>query len=218
MTNPTQTHLNRLLFLTITTCSFILILSIYPGLLQTLPVMLAIALIGLFFLLAIGFGLILFAIDIIQKLQSPQNRAIDLKSNFSKNSLIRICLILVIFISSYGLLKFYIPRRIAFTFARPAFEGWLRKKPPQNTNQNSPNIPRQLNIKLGIYQVDSYAIDRRGGQYFRVHSHGDGLGPDTISYGFVYQPNREGSPFGDAYYRIYSLGDGWFWFQASNDW
>jgi hypothetical protein len=218
MTKPTQTHLNRLLFLTLGICSCTLILSIYPGLLQTLPVMLAIALIGLFFLLAIGFGLILFAIDIIQKLQSPQDRAIDLKSNFSKNSLIRICLILVIFISSYGLLKFYVPRRIAFSFSHSAFEGWLSKNPPQNTNPNSQNIPRQLNIKLGIYQVDLYAIDRRGGQYFRVRSRRDGLGPDTVSYGFVYQPNREGSPFGDAYYGIYSLGDGWFWFQASNDW
>ena len=45
-----------------------------------------------------------------------------------------------------------------------------------------------------------------------------GNGPDTLSYGFAYKPNRRGSPFGAARYRVYRVFGDWSWFQASNDW
>ncbi len=38
-----------------------------------------------------------------------------------------------------------------------------------------------------------------------------------MSYGFVYRPNPEGTPFGNAGYRYsYVVGD-WYCFSASND-
>ena len=74
-----------------------------------------------------------------------------------------------------------------------------------------------LNQWCGIYRVDKYAADPRGGVYFRVYRGGDGLGPDTMSYGFCHQPIRQGTPFGAARYRIFPLGDNWYWFRVSND-
>ena len=49
------------------------------------------------------------------------------------------------------------------------------------------------------------------------HSGPDGIGPDTMSYGFASRPNREGTPFGRAGYHLsHVLGD-WYVFSASND-
>ena len=76
----------------------------------------------------------------------------------------------------------------------------------------------RLDRRLGLYQVERYAADPRGGVYFHVHSGADGIGPDRMNYGFVYQPNSRGTPFGAADYRTYKLGDNWFWFRASDDW
>ncbi len=70
---------------------------------------------------------------------------------------------------------------------------------------------------FGIYEVDKVGIDGRGGIYFRVRTGGDGIGPDSTSYGFVKKPNPKGSPFGRKYYDpIHLLGD-WYVFEASND-
>lgn len=193
-----KTKLNILLILTILTCVLTLVLSIYPGVLQGLFLFIAIALLWL--LIAVGIGIALIAIV----LQRGERSA--------KNTLAKMGLILLIVFSSYGLLKFYVPRRIAFLVSRPAFESWLVQNSPKNSTA------RSLNTKLLIYHVDQYAADPRGGVYFRVYNTRDGLGPDTISYGFAYQPNSQGSPFGAAYYGIYPLGNGWFWFQASTDW
>ena len=66
--------------------------------------------------------------------------------------------------------------------------------------------------------VDEYTADPRGGVYFRVHRGHDGIGPDVMSYGFVYKPNRIGTPFGAAGYHLFRLGNDWYWFRASDDW
>jgi hypothetical protein len=124
----------------------------------------------------------------------------------------RAVLILMIFASTFILLKFYVPRRIAFAVSRSAFEELVMQ---------SPKPPRQrakLNTRLGVYRVDEYAADPRGGVYFRVHSGGDGIGPDLLSYGFAYRPNQSGTPFGAARYRLFTLGGDWYWFRASDDW
>jgi hypothetical protein len=63
--------------------------------------------------------------------------------------------------------------------------------------------------------VDEYAADPRGGVYFRVETAPDG--PDTISYGFAFKPNPEGSPFGNAHYSRTRLTGEWFSYQASDD-
>lgn len=180
------------------TCSVTLLLSVVPGVLNDFLVFIAIA--SLWLLLVIR--LAVDAIALWFKRKEPTTRT----------AFRRFIVTLLIPIVSYGLLTFYLPRRIAFNLSRPAFEQWLAENPTLT------NKPRSINTQLGIYKVDEYASELPSGHYFRVYSHGDGLGPDTVSYGFAYQPNPEKSPFGAAYYTIYPLGNQWYWFQASNDW
>ena len=110
------------------------------------------------------------------------------------------------------LLTFYVPRRIAFAVSRSDFEQMV----PKATLSEYLGTP--LNLRLGVYMVDEYAADPRGGTYFRVYRGGDGIGPDVMSYGFAYKPNQQGTPFGAARYRLFRLGDDWHWFRVSDDW
>jgi hypothetical protein len=100
---------------------------------------------------------------------------------------------------------------MAFLIDRPAFET-AAVGAPKST------IGMPFGKRLGIYNVDECAADPRGGLFFRVYSGRDGISPDTMSYGFVKQPNLKGSPFGAAKYAIFHLVDDWYWFRASNDW
>lgn len=121
----------------------------------------------------------------------------------------------VVFMLLFGtcvLLKFYVPRRIAFAASRAAFEQMVSQATPGDYQGKS------LNRRLGIYNVDEYAPDPRGGMYFRVYTGHDGIGPDVMSYGFAYKPNQQGTPFGAAHYWVFRLGNDWYWFRASNDW
>ncbi|WNZ45328.1 hypothetical protein Q2T42_26420 [Leptolyngbya boryana CZ1] len=181
-----------LLLFALFTCSLTLVLSIYPGLLNGFVVFVAIALLWL----------ILIGWVAISTLQAWRNQS-------SMRPVIAIALMLAI---SYGLLKFYVPRRVAFAFSRPAFEQWLAAHPEK--------LPegRELNSKLGIYQVEDYFAGDGDDHYFRTYHHGDGLGPDTVSYGFAYQPNLKQSPLGAAGYKLHPLEGKWYWFIASNDW
>ena len=111
---------------------------------------------------------------------------------------------------TYGTLRYYIPRRLAFAACQVMFERHLAAAPK--------GWPAPLGRWLGIYRVDEYAADDRGGVYFRTGATADGIGPDTLSYGFAYRPNRQGSPFGGARYGVYRLYGDWYWFRASNDW
>lgn len=115
----------------------------------------------------------------------------------------------VLMLIVFGLLVFYVPRRIAFASSRSDFELAAAGAPKSKQGVS-------LDRKLGIYQVDQYAADPRGGVYFRVHSTPDG--PDTTSFGFVQQPNPRGTPFGAAHYRVFRLTGDWYWFRVSNDW
>jgi hypothetical protein len=110
---------------------------------------------------------------------------------------------------TFGLLLFYIPRRIAFAACVGQFE---KHVPAARAGATSgPAF-------MGIYYVDKYEADPNGGVYFRTGTTADGIGPDTLSYGFAHRPNRKGTPFGAARYRVYHLFGDWYWFQASNDW
>jgi hypothetical protein len=124
----------------------------------------------------------------------------------------RAVLILMIFAGAFILLKFYVPCRIAFAVSRSAFEELVMQSPKPSRQR------AKLNRRLGVYRVDEYAADPRGGVYFRVHSGGDGIGPDLMSYGFAYRPNKSGTPFGAAHYRLFTLGGDWYCFRASDDW
>jgi hypothetical protein len=181
----------KLLFLSaLFTCSLTLVFSIYPGLLHGFAISIAIA-----FLWFVLMGW--FAIAALQHWRTQTS------------TLIAILLILAI---SYGLLKFYVPRRIAFVMSRPAFEQWIATHPAKLTKGET------INTKLGIYHVEYYISSDQNDSYFRTYHHGDGLGPDTVSYGFAYRPNSKQSPFGAAQYQLYPLEGEWYWFTASNDW
>ena len=119
---------------------------------------------------------------------------------------------LLVFAATCTLLAFYVPRRVAFAASRSAFERLVEQA--AQTGQ----CPIPSNKRVGVYYVDEYSVDPRGGTYFRVYAGADGIGPDIMSYGFCYSPNRDGTPFGAAHYRTYGLGNGWHWFHASDDW
>lgn len=116
---------------------------------------------------------------------------------------------LLILFTTYAALRYYIPRRIAFATCRTSF---------QQLVDGGVVDDQKFNRDIGPYHLDECLIDDRGGIYFRVKSGAGGIGPVVMSYGFCYQPNRDGSPFGAADYRTYRLGGGWFWFRASDDW
>lgn len=182
----------------ISICISSLYLSIYPGVLQSLA-----AFVGIAFSWLLTFGIIaIFALRLWPQRSEPTTKLVFYR-------LISIGLMMII---CAGLLKFYVPRRIIFMLSRPAFESWLTKHRVKTYQSQT------VDTKIGFYHVEEYATDRRGGDYFQVYSHGDGLSPDTVSYGFVYRPNLAGSPFGASDYHIYRLSDGWYWFQASSDW
>jgi len=114
-----------------------------------------------------------------------------------------------IVVLTFALLLFYVPRRIAFWFVRGEFERHVASA----VRSKSGGKPLG---RIGIYAVDEYAADPRGGVYFRSGSQ-PSWGPDRVSYGFAYKPNKKGTPFGAAEYGVWPLGGGWYWFRASDD-
>jgi len=104
---------------------------------------------------------------------------------------------------------FAIPQRAVFPIFRSSFEEVV------NSEELSKNKEGELDRRIGIWKVDRYGTDRRGGVYFRMRTVADG--PDQISYGFVYQPNTDGTPFGNAQYFTRQLTKDWYNFCASDD-
>jgi hypothetical protein len=195
-----KTIANAIIALTAIVCLVALAISVYPGVLNDLmflgillsflvvPVVGVVALVGLIVLAWNGK---------LRGLQIPWARA---------------AVVLALLFGTYVLLTFYVPRRIAFAASRASFEQML----PQATPSQYRGTP--LNRRLGLYKVDEYAADPRGGVYFRVYSGADGIGPDRMSYGFAHKPNQKGTPFGAARYCFFTLGNNWYWFCASDDW
>lgn len=190
---------NAIIALTIFVCVVALSISIYPGVLNDL--VFTAVLLSFVAAPVVGIVGIIFLVVL-----APQARLRGLQFPW-----MRIAVAFAILICTYILLKLYVPRRIAFELSRDAFEQVVSETRPSNLHAT---FPRQ---RVGIYKVDEYATDPRGGIYFRVHTGFDGIGPDQMSYGFVHKPNQEGTPFGAAGYRLFSLGSDWYWFRASND-
>lgn len=192
--------------ITLFICVAILIISIYPGALNSFffPVILVSILCVPIFAVSviIYWGLRTLGRRNLQSIRLRRQTFLPWREVTIIAGIVLVCCVL---------LKFYIPRRLAFMVSRSQFEQ-VRVQPPISAKGNI-----KLNRKLGLYEVDEYAIDSRGGVYFRVFSGGDGLSPDTISYGFVHQPNSEGSPFGAADYQVFYLDGDWYWFRVSDD-
>lgn len=107
-------------------------------------------------------------------------------------------------------LQFNWPMRVAFGLSKAAFVDRLPDAPMTATGFSE--FP--LNERLGLYYVTYYAADSRGGVYFQTGSHGFFPAP----HGFAYQPNGQGSPFGNDVYHIEHVSQDWYWFRASWDW
>jgi len=104
----------------------------------------------------------------------------------------------------------FVPSRVALWASRGEFEALLANAP-----QTSDGEP--LGRRVGGVYVDQYGADSAGGVFFRTASHADGLGPDTMSYGFAHRPHRESCPFGRSSYQAVWLFGEWYWFSVSND-
>jgi hypothetical protein len=173
----------------------LLVLSLWPGFVIGCLIVLAYPLI-----LILGLVWLFLALRAVPK---PMGRgaAIPLK---------QILIAPLIVCTTYGMLRYYIPRRVAFRAHMSQFE----KHIPAATATTRPIL---FNRWLGIYRVDEIRHDTRGGVYFRTGTGGDGIGPDRMSYGFVHRPNTEGTPFGRKLYLYRRVAGDWYWFQASDD-
>jgi hypothetical protein len=119
---------------------------------------------------------------------------------------------IVILILSFVLIRTGVPMRVAFLLSRPSFERYAAMATA------SKHDSEPLERWLGVYFVDRYAADAGGGVYFRTHAGADGIGPDTMSYGFAFRPNPKRTPFGSARYRVTHVTGDWYSFSASDDW
>lgn len=189
---------NALVAFALLACAAALLVSVYPGVLNDLlflAILLSIPVLGLIGLVAIPFVVILAVKARWRDVHIPWTR---------------LMIVAALLAGTYVLLKFYVPRRIAFIASRSSFERMVAQSPPSQFS----TTPR----RFGVYRVDEIAADPRGGVYFRTHAGADGIGPDTMSYGFVHKPNSQGSPFGAAWYKVHHITGDWYWFKASDDW
>jgi hypothetical protein len=110
------------------------------------------------------------------------------------------------------LLREDVPKRIVFSIYRQDFEKMLVNVPNEYRG-------KEINQQIGPYFVDRYGsrIECGEGVYFRTYDHGDGIGPDTMSHGFVYKPNQKGTPFGRSKYHYGHIEGDWYWFCVSDD-
>ena len=113
---------------------------------------------------------------------------------------------------AFGLVVLRVPLRIGFAVSRPAFDRFLRTTdiPAERMRDGQP-----VSRWFGIYYVDRWAHDSRGGIYFRTGTGADMI--DQMSYGFVLQPNPKGTPFGAAHYFYPRLFGQWHTFYVSDD-
>lgn len=192
---------NAIVGLTAVACGAALAVSVYPGALNALLFVTA-----LLSVVGVPVAGVVALVGLIVLARRRKLRAVRVPWG-------RAAVVGALLFGTYVLLKFYVPRRVAFAASRASFERMVPQAPPSPARGVAP-----LNTRLGIYSVDAYAADPRGGVYFRVYSGADGFGPDRMSYGFAHRPNPTGTPFGAARYRTFPLGDGWYWFRASDDW
>lgn len=129
-----------------------------------------------------------------------------------KRAFLRLALAFLIFAISSAVAVSEIPMNMAFAAARPSFEALVPEAP--RDDEYYENLKGRW---VGIWYVDEYWTDSRGGVYFRVGSSWD-VAPDRTSHGFAYKLNPEGTPFGNAVYHHERIVEDWHYFSASDDW
>jgi hypothetical protein len=192
----------------------LLILSAFPGVLADLFTLTLIT--SCLWLPAMGIGGVIYILRLSRRQPSPEADHPGSGSNDSVGVVqprwswepwkaIATAVLLV----DLGLIAGDVPKRIAFAFAKPAFERLLDKVPPPGRR----GVP--VDLRLGPYRVDRIAADSQGGVYFRTRTTPDMI--DEFSYGFAYRPDPISSPFGRSGYKTYHLSGQWYSFIANND-
>ena len=179
----------------------LIVLSVWPGSIQNMTYFALFTWIFWFPLVAIA-GLVTFVI-IIRKSQRT--------SHVSSSGIKFFLLAGIIGIISIVVVAFSVPRRIVFPLFSSSFQAHVDTAPISSYRGHD------LDEQVGVWKVDRYGRDPRGGVYFRTATGPDGLGPDQMSYGFVWKPNQSGSPFGNADYYTARLAGDWYYFKVSND-
>lgn len=119
---------------------------------------------------------------------------------------------IIVGLVTIGLLWFDVPLRAVFVVYRSEFQALADAPPPAHGSRRW-NLQR----RIGPYYVDVYGVDRTGAIYFRTHTGPDGIGPDSMEYGFAYRPVRDGVPLGRTRHRIQHLCGDWYTFEGSDD-
>jgi hypothetical protein len=114
-------------------------------------------------------------------------------------------------VGTLGLLLASVPQRAAFALCASAWTSLAEERLRGGATGEGGKA------RVGPYLIDRSRVDRRGGVFYRTHT-GPGIGPDQMSYGFAFRPNGQGTPFGNAGYRLRHLTGEWYVFQASDDW
>lgn len=190
----------RALAVTLFGSGLLLFLSVWPGLLSGLALV-----VGFWAILWVPLALLIWAIIRLVRGRAPRS------SHEGRPPVVERLAIPAVAFITLALFLTEAPRRVAFLLSRSAFE---RLATTARVDHPHPLPSRTL---AGVYRVDEFAADRRGGVYFRVVLAPDGLGPDHLSYGFAKGPNLKGSPFGASNYLIVHVVDDWYWFRASDD-
>jgi hypothetical protein len=167
-------------------------LSIFPGLLEQVPDRPAFILCVIFAVAAGGFALLRLMRPV--RPDQPRRRASAI-------------VVLVALVLASSFLTARVPRRAVFRAKQSEFEALLVTAPLAGNR-----AAVGLNAEIMPYWIDQWGTDVRGGTYFRTLV---GIGPEGGSFGFAFQPNMEGTPFGDAGYRLQHLTGDWYSFAAS---
>ena len=186
-------------------CVGLLVWQLWPGTLETFAFwLIASSLIWFPILLAICVHVVF---KIIRQYRTNTEQAKLLFFRFA------ISILIVLF--TLGLLKLRIPLRVSFCLFKSPFDSFLEEQHFKDINTFT-GKNTTLNKRFGLWIVDQCAKDLRGGTYFRIGTESDWI--DQLSYGFALNPNRKGTPFGNAgYRRTWIIGD-WYFFRVSDDW
>ena len=179
----------------------LLVLSLWPGALSEVGGFLFVsAIIWLPFLVIAG---VLWVVALVPLLLRTPREA--------RRLFLVLCSGVAVFALCVGLIVLDAPLRAAFRMWRPAFEPFVATAPPAHTSQYAGVV---LGRRVGIWWVDRYGRDPRGGVYFRIGQAGllwEG------SCGFAWQPNSGcTTPFGHRV-RVTRITGDWFLFTASDD-
>jgi hypothetical protein len=191
----------RVIFaLTLAGCVGLLMMAVWPGLVEGgefsfLCVCLSLPLMGVWFVLLV----VLTVLDLARKPPPPDRLRWGLLS-------------MVILLLTWGMLWVNAPQRVAFALCHGELSDFVDAAPVGESGG------RELGRRVGPYRIDRYGADSCGGVYFRTGTGPDGIGPDTMSYGFAFRPNRQGStPFGKSRCRLSHLFGDWYTFEVSDD-